>query len=79
MKDSNGKPFSKRILIHLLLHELAHATNSSIGHTVKFYTTLKKLTYKAFKKGYISSKKIYVPTSYCSLDADSINYTTLKQ
>ena len=52
IQDKKGNYYDDNTLMHVLLHELAHAINKSIGHDEKFYELFNKLKVSAQEYGY---------------------------
>ena len=51
IKDKNGDYYDDNTLMHVLLHEAAHALNKNLGHGPKFYKIFYKLKTKANELG----------------------------
>ena len=62
--DENGNIYQENQLIHVLLHEIAHAVCDEIGHTEKFNQILDIFLIEAEKNG-LYNPKIPPIVNYC--------------
>jgi len=65
MKDQNGTYYNDHILMHVLLHEIAHTKCPEIGHTELFQEIFRELMYKAEAEGIYDINE-EIPNDYCS-------------
>lgn len=65
--DENGEYYPLNMLVHVLLHEIAHILNTKdIGHTEAFHDEFDKLLTKAEKLGVYNPNIPNVP-NYCGM------------
>lgn len=66
LKDENGEYYPLNVLLHVILHEVAHVLNThDIGHTEKFHETFDQLLDRATQLG-IYNPSIPIPNNYCT-------------
>jgi ABC-type cobalt transport system substrate-binding protein len=70
LKDEHGNYYSQNTLLLVLLHEIAHIINRTVGHDLNFQETYKELLEYASQKGIVDIK-IPVPPTYCSISPPS--------
>jgi hypothetical protein len=64
IKDPNGNYYDTNSLIFVLVHELSHVINNTIGHDDSFQQTFDELLQRAIEKGIYSPNITMVP-GYC--------------
>ena len=64
MKDENDAYYKEDILMHVLLHEMAHTMCPEIGHTEMFQDIFRGLMDKASNEG-IYDLETRIPENYC--------------
>lgn len=65
LKDSNGKYYDDNVLSYVLLHEIAHALSTEIGHTQLFHDIFEALLIQFAGAG-LYDPNIPIPTDYCT-------------
>jgi len=68
VNEDTGEYYQKNMLMHVLLHEIAHAINDEIGHTTKFDDIFKDLMIDAHTFG-IYDNNAQLLTEYCGVGA----------
>jgi hypothetical protein len=64
MKDSDGEYYPDSTLIYVILHEVAHCINPTIGHDESFQMTFNELLKIAERKG-IYDPNVSIVQNYC--------------
>jgi hypothetical protein len=64
LKDADGKYYPDSTLIYVLLHEIAHCINPTIGHDEGFQTTFNQILEIAEEKG-IYDPNVPIVQNYC--------------
>lgn len=63
-KDQNNEYYDDNMLIYVLLHEMAHVLNDTIGHTEEFFKKFDELKSKAIKLK-IYNPNLPIDPNYC--------------
>lgn len=63
-KDHNNEYYEDNMLIYVLLHEMAHVLNDTIGHTPEFFEKFDELKTKAIELS-IYDPTIPIDPNYC--------------
>lgn len=64
LKDPNGNYYDTNSLVFVLVHEISHVINNTIGHDDSFQQTFDELLQRAIEKGIYSANITMVP-GYC--------------
>jgi hypothetical protein len=71
-RDDNKKAYDINLLMYVLLHELAHVCNDTIGHDDKFKRVFSFLVKKAIEVGVYKFDNYHInPKEYCGMTLNS--------